>query len=324
MSSILGLLLALLFLTLVLNVVGYALRVAVAADSCQRRPWLPTHWREPIEEGEAVRFEAEDGTALDGTFLRRLADSCRGTVVYSHELNGDRWNALAYVEHLRADGFDVFTFDYRVHGRSQAQCRWDLAFEVTRADIADLRAAVRAALSKSSEAVPKVGIIGVGKGAAVALCTAPEEPSIRGLVLDSIQPLPGATPERLARSRMNWWRRVMKRVFCRPARDVFDPDKIAPKVRVPVLLIHGRNDVHVPLESVRTLASRIAGQCQLWIVPGARHAEAIGVDRSSYLRRTSRFLIQSMQTKPVAARQKPQEAAAPVVHHGQVPSMPTH
>ncbi|MHB8901920.1 MAG: alpha/beta hydrolase [Thermoguttaceae bacterium] len=323
MSSIFGLLLALLLLALVLNVVAYTLRVAVAADSCQRRPWLPTHWREPIEEGETVRFEAEDGTSLEGTFLHRLSETSRGTVVYSHELNGDRWNALPYVEHLRADGFDVFTFDYRVHGRSQSQCRWDRAFEVTKADLADLRAAIHAAASKSPDATAKVGVIGVGKGAAVALCAAPDEPAIRGLVLDSIQPLPGAMTERLARSRMSWWRRLLRGIVHRPSRDTFDPDHVAPNVRIPVLLIHGRNDVYVPLESVRTLASRITGQCQLWIVPGARHAEAIGVDRISYWRRTSRFLIQSMQTKPAAAREKPQQAS-PVMHHGQVSSMPAH
>ncbi len=324
MGSILGLLLTLLLLALVLNVVARALRVAVADESCQLRPWLPTHWREPIEEGEAVHFEAADGTGLEGTFLHHLAERCRGTVVYSHELNGDRWNALPYVEHLRADGFDVFTFDYRVHGRSPSQCRWDHAFEVTRADIADLRAAVAVAVSKSSEASPKVAVIGVGKGAAVALCAAPDEPAVRGLVLDSIQLLPGTMPEWHARSKSSSWHRLMKRIFCRPARDVFDPDRIAPNVHVPVLLIHGRNDVYVPLEAVRTLASRVAGQCQLWIVPGARHAEAIGVDRISYLRRTSRFLIQCVQTKPAPSREKAHESAAPVVHHGQVPSMPTH
>ncbi len=324
MASFLGLLVALLLLALVLNVVACALRVAVAADSRQRRPWLPTHWREPIEEGEVIRFQAEAGTVLEGTFLHRLADASRGTIVYSHELNGDRWNALAYVEQLRADGFDVFTFDYRVHGRSQSQCHWDRAFEVTRADIADLRAAVRVAVSKTSDAVPRIAVIGVGKGAAVALCAASEEPAIRALVLDSIQPLPGAVPQRQARSRTNWWTRLLKRIFCRPPRDAVDPDRIAPDVRIPVLLIHGRNDVYVPLEAVRTLASRISGQCQLWIVPGARHAEAIGVDRISYVRRTSRFLAQCMQPKPAPLREKPQEAASPVAHHGPVPSMPAH
>ena len=340
MGSIVGLLLTLLLLTLVLHVVAGVLRVPVAADSYRHRPWLPTHWREPIEDGEEICFQTEDGTELAGTFLGSLTDQCRGTIVYSHELNGDRWNALPYVEFLRSEGFDVFTFDYRRHGRNHAQCNWDVAFEVTESDIADLRAAVRTALAKTSqsrrgpapdskllqgsEPPAKAAVIGVGKGAAVAFCAAPLEPAVRGLILDSLQPYPGDLPGSQSDSPWAAWSRWAKRLFCRRKWAAIDPRSIAPSVRIPVLLIHGRNDVDVPLESVRSFASRVGGQCQLWVVPGARHGEAIGVDTASYHRRTSRFLTQAMQIRPAAERQKPSEPSRPVVPHGQISSMPAH
>jgi uncharacterized protein len=321
-SSILGLLLILLLLTLVLHVVAYVLRVAIAADSCQRRPWLPTHWREPIEEGEGIRFQADDGAVLSGTFLQCLTEASRGTIVYSHELNGDRWNALAYVDHLRADGFDVFTFDYRNHGRSVSQGRWDRALDVTITDIADLRAAIRAAVSKSSQAEPVAGVVGVGKGAAIALCTAAQEPAIRGLVVDSVQPLPGDIQTGQATPDTSWWNRLRERILGTPPRAACDLMQAAQDVHVPVLLVHGRNDVHVPLESARTLASQIGGQCQLWVVPGARHAEAIDVQRVAYRRRTSKFLSRYLRPEPAPARQTPQEKPAPVAHHGTISSAP--
>ena len=318
MSSILGLILFLLLLSLVLHVVARVLRVAVADESCQRRPWLPTHWREPIEEGEEVQFQSNDGALLSGTHLRRLTDACRGTIVFSHELNGDRWNALPYVEHLRTEGFDVFTFDYRNHGRSEAQCRWDDAFDVTEADVTDLRAAIRAAASKSSQADPVVGVVGVGKGAAIALCAVGQEPVVRGLLLDSIRPLPEAVDSVQPGYKPTLWLRLFRR---RPAR-AFDVSLAARNVRVPVLFVHGRNDAHVGLDAVRTLASRVVGQCQLWVVPGARHAEAVQVDKDAYRRRSVKFFSHALHTKPVQVRKLEQEPTAPAAHHGRISSAP--
>ena len=320
MSSILGLLLFLLLLSLVLHVVARVLRIGVADESSQRRPWLPTHWREPIEEGEEVRFETQDGSVLSGTHLHRLTEASRGTIVYSHELNGDRWNALAYVEHLRAEGFDVFTFDYRNHGRNESQCRWDDAFAVTEVDVADLRAAIHAAMAKSSQKDPVVGIVGVGKGAAIALCTANEEPAVRGLLLDSIQPLPGTAVSGHSGNKRCVWSRFFNRFLRRSPANPIDVALAAPNVRVPVLFVHGRNDVHVSLDAVRTLASQVAGQCQLWVVPGARHAEAIQVDRTSYRRRSVRFLTHALQARPVSVAEPSQKLTATAVHHGRISS----
>jgi len=77
-------------------------------------------------------------------------------------------------------------------------------------------------------------------------------------------------------------------------------------------------------DSIRSFATRVGGQCQLWVVPGARHGEAIGVDTASYHRRTSRFLNQAMQARPAGQRQKPSEPSHSVVSHGQISSMPAH
>jgi uncharacterized protein len=321
-SSIFGLLLFLLLISLVLHVVARVMRVDVADESCQRRPWLPTHWREPLEEGEEVRFETHDGAILSGTLLHRLTENCRGTIVYSHELNGDRWNALAYVEHLRAEGFDVFTFDYRNHGRSESQCRWDNAFDVTETDTADLRAAIGAAVAKSSQMDPVVAIVGAGKGAAIALSTAGEEPAVRGLLLDSVQPLPGTMDSSHRDAGTNSWCQFVKRFFHRTDAHPIDVAQAAADVRVPVLLVHGRSDVRVSLDAVRTLASQIAGQCQLWVVPGARHAEAVHVDRNAYRQRSVKFLTHALQTKPAAAPAPSHKPTAPVAHHGRVSSAP--
>ncbi len=42
-------------------------------------------------------------------------------MVYCHEFLSDRWSYRPYIDHLRDLGFDVFTFDFRNHGESQAE-----------------------------------------------------------------------------------------------------------------------------------------------------------------------------------------------------------
>ena len=315
-------LLFLLLFSLVLHVVARLLRVDVAEESCQLRPWLPTHWREPIEEGEEIQFFSRDGVVLSGTYLHRLTDQSRGTIVFSHELNGDRWNALAYVEHLRVEGFEVFTFDYRSHGRSESPRQWDDVFEVTGDDVADLQAAIHVAVARSSQQDPAVGLVGVGKGAAIALCTAIEEPTVRALLLDSIRPVPGAVDSNRAVRKSGDWRRWIKRLIRRSVAKAVDVTEAAKAVKAPVLFVHGRQDAYVSLDAVRTLASQVASSCQLWIVPGARHAEAVQVDKSAYSRRSLRFLNHALRSRPVASEQATDVAPAPVAHSGRVSSAP--
>lgn len=308
MSSFIWLLLSLLIATIVLHVAARLLRVPVVAESCRRTPWLPTHWREPLEGGKEIRFQTSDGVWLSGTCLHRLTDSSRGTIIYSHEMNGDRWNALPYVEHLRAEGFDVFTFDYRNHGRSESVSGGDPAPEVTRADMADLAAAVRTVAAQPEMSGAPVGVIGVSKGAAIAIRTAAEEPSIRALVLDSIQP---ARRRDLRSSRLlnrSW---LPQRFFVRRRDDRLELSRAAAKVRAATLIVHGQDDVDVPLQFSRNLAARIPSECQLWVVPEARHAEAVDVAPAAYKTRVSEFFTRTLQTAAAPDREQAPRAAIP-------------
>ncbi|MDD4270565.1 MAG: alpha/beta fold hydrolase [Pirellulales bacterium] len=316
MSGFIWLLLSLLILTVVLHVVARVLRVPVVAESCRRAAWLPTHWREPLEEGKEVRFQTADGVWLSGTYLHRLTESSRGTILYSHEMNGDRWNALPYVEHLRGAGFDVFTFDYRNHGRSESVSGGDPAPEVTHADMADLTAAVRLATRHADMAGRPVGVIGVSKGAAIALRTAAEEPLIRALVLDSIQPA-RRRDLRSARLFNRSWLPVRR--FVRRRDDRVDLARAAQQLRAATLIVHGQDDVDVPLQFIRSIATRIPSECQLWIVPQARHAEAMDVAAAAYRTRIVDFFARTMHTAPL-----PRDAELPRLAPAKAIPRPLH
>jgi hypothetical protein len=73
-------------------------------------------------------------------------------------------------------------------------------------------------------------------------------------------------------------------------------DDAARRVEQPVLLIHGRHDVDVPLEAVLSLRSLMSRRTRLWVVPHARHNRAIATAPEEYRRRLARFFCRGLRT----------------------------
>lgn len=66
----------------------------------------------------------------------------------------------------------------------------------------------------------------------------------------------------------------MDKVFYRQTLEQLSPAAIAPRIQVPVQMIHGQRDATFPLELPKKLLGRFpAGQAHLWVAPGASHSE---------------------------------------------------
>jgi pimeloyl-ACP methyl ester carboxylesterase len=239
-------------------------------------------------------------------------------IAYCHELNGDRWNVLPYVDGLRRAGFDVFTFDFRNHGGSDRVPGYEPTPWVTTHEVADVRGVVEYLQARSGAGARGVGLLGVGKGAAAALCAAAEEPRVRALVVDGIcsveefqvpthrllrKPSPRFlrwlvrlldVPVDLAaawgRLVVGWWRGC--RFVC--------VEQAARRVRQPLLVIHGECDSEVPIEVAEQLLDCMAADVEFWSVPRARHNGAIDVAPAEYQERVSQFFREHLADKPVA------------------------
>jgi pimeloyl-ACP methyl ester carboxylesterase len=294
-----------------LHLLARLLRVPVAARLFGDMPWLPAEWSGPLTEGESVRFSAQDGARLQGTYLKTTAAARRGVIAFCHELNGDRWSALRYTSDLRRRGFDIFTFDFRNHGASQRIAGYEPMPWVTVNDLHDVRGAIDYLGSRADADAAGIGLFGISRGGTAALCAAAQDPRVRALAVDGPVPteqmqlcrsrgalqhwlrplrLYAFVPDAMLRTSGAWVKRF---VGWRGGCPLLDVDEAARRVQQPVLLIHGRHDAHVPMEAVVALRNLISRRPRLWLVPLAQHNRAIAMAPEEYRRRLARFFCRT-------------------------------
>jgi pimeloyl-ACP methyl ester carboxylesterase len=239
---------------------------------------------------EQATITTGDGLSLAGSWWRTSHDIPRGVILFCHELDSNRWSAMAYCEGLLAAGYHVFTFDFRNHGDSQSLAGYAPMHWATAYEIEDIRAAVGCIGAHPELGQLPLGLFGMSRGGTAALVAAAECDAIRCVAAD------GA----LACVEMQWhyterWGRLYfpevvfhlvpewhKQFTLWIVRTVSElrkgvryaiPERAAVRLRhKPVLLVSGARDTYVNPEITRLLHARI-GQppAGLWIVPDAKH-----------------------------------------------------
>lgn len=266
------------------------------ADQITRRPRRALE-HEPGAIGavwEDVAFISRDGLTLRGWWFPAPGASRALVLVHGYGMHriDDTWGSDAIARHFLARGCSVLLFDLRGHGASE---HGRLSFGV------DERADLLGALDfVADRGVPRAGtaVIGVSYGAATALLAAPQMPEIAGIVADSafadawpviagkmwqVAPLLmrlRPAPVIRAVSRLRY------RVNLLHARPV---DALARLHGVPVLLIHGTADSYIPPHHAARLHAALPG-AELWLVPGAEHAQTFIADPAAWLARVEAFL----------------------------------
>src|SRR5271165_3465859 len=132
----------------------------------------------PEDLGEAVTFTTDDGLELSGSFLGRRNPQRVGLLVFCHEYLSDRWSYLPYLDHLRDLGYDIFTFDFRNHGKSGIDPAYTPMQWATDYELSDLRAALRYLRSRDDHDTAGFALFGVSRGGSTALAVAADEPDI--------------------------------------------------------------------------------------------------------------------------------------------------
>jgi pimeloyl-ACP methyl ester carboxylesterase len=309
-------LLGLIGLTLGLHLAARLFYMPGAAKIFGQTPWLPSDWREPLEEGEAVEVAAAEGMRLRGTYLKTTAALRRGVIVGCHEFNGDRWNMLSYTDGLRRRGFDLFLFDFRNHGASDRTAGYEPTPWATTYEVADIRAVLDYLASRDDAPPQGVGLLGVGRGAMAALCVA-DDPRVKALVVDGVYPteriqihslrmilarsIPWSgwlfrVPEIVLEPLARWVRLIVGwRRHCR----FVSVQQAARRVRLPVLMIHGQCDPHVAVDLVFGLRDAMPAPARLWIVAGAKHTASIRVAADEYHQRVGQFFEEHLATELV-------------------------
>jgi fermentation-respiration switch protein FrsA (DUF1100 family) len=305
----------------------------------QEKPLFVIPRGQPLAEAEEVCFPTSDGLTLSGCYLRAVPPR-RGVILFGLEFGSTRWACCSYVEHLVEKGFDVFAFESRNQGNSDAMPGYEPLQWVTTYEVRDTEAAL-AYLKSRPDADPRgIGFFGISKGGSAGLIVAAQEPYIRCCVTDGIF----ATYTTLVPYMKQWFRiynshyaiqgliplwfygliglagiwRTARERRCRfPHLERYLP-YLAPR---PLLMIHGLADTYIKPEMTTRLFAFAREPKELWMVENAKHNQALQVAGEEYRQRVLRFFETHLADKTTTTNNTNKEK---VVRHREKPhSKPT-
>jgi pimeloyl-ACP methyl ester carboxylesterase len=254
----------------------------------------------PLPEDLARRAEdvtIEGPTLPMRTWLIRPERPAAGIVLFVHGWTSDGGRMATLARAVTGRGLAVLLIDLPGHGRTGPVEAYNARMMVD--DIGRARAWID---SRAELAVLPAGLLGFSFGGlggynaaardprwkALVVMAAPIGPmQAAGLYLDG-KGLPGAFLVGLMR------KSVIRVVGVDP--DDYDASRVMPRVRVPVLVIHGEKDHIVPVSHGEGLAKLVTpGLGEFLRVPGVDHNELL--DEASVCERAASFLAEHVEKR---------------------------
>jgi uncharacterized protein len=236
---------------------------------------------------------ASDGAKLRGWKVRPETPKGDWIVIF-HGLGDNRSGQVGYAKFLLAHGYGTLMMDSRAQGGSEGDIGtygW-----MERNDSKAIDDALVA-----SEAVRHLFYFGESMGAAIALQSAAVDPRVAGVVAeDPFSNLREVTYDYAGLQ----FSPLLRKTLFRPAAmmalsqaekeggfkvDDVSPEKAVEQRAFPVLLICGTEDHNIPCRHARRIFEDAIGPKELWIVRGAGHSMAYGVQREEFERRVLGF-----------------------------------
>ncbi len=296
-----GLLLSVAYLWVRWRYMGFLTRIF------QEKPLFVVPRGEPDPRAEPVRVAAADGLTLCGCYFPTTAPERRGVILFGLEFGSNRWACRQYCQALIDVGYDVFAVEPRNQGESARDPNYEPLQWVTDRDVSDMRAAVKY-LKGRADADPRgIGVFGISKGGSTGLIVASTDPWVRCVAADGmygthttmvpymqrwIQIYSGA--HRIQRALPRWFYGMIggagvKRVARNRGVTYPSVEKAAARLNRPLLMIHGEGDTYIKPAMARALFARAAGAKKLWLVPKAKHNQALHVAGPEYHRAVVQF-----------------------------------
>jgi uncharacterized protein len=202
------------------------------------------------------------------------ADGARLTVLMCHGNGGNISHRLDRAARIQQQlGASVLLFDYRGYGKSEGRTDEEGTYR-------DARAAYRFLVATKGVDPAALVLFGESLGAAVAVQLAIEQPA-RALVLES----PFTSIPDMARAAYP---------FLPPAgpllRTRYDTLSKVPRLRMPLLVLHGETDGIVPITQARRVFGAAPEPKRFWAIPGADHNDTYLVGGAPYWQVWREFL----------------------------------
>jgi alpha-beta hydrolase superfamily lysophospholipase len=238
-----------------------------------------------------------------------MAGERRGVVLFGPEFGSNRWSCTVYCGHLLAEGYDLFTFDFRCQGESESHPRYQPLMWVTDHEERDMKAAINYLQARADADRRGIGVFGVSRGGGAALLAASKSPYVRCVVTDGAFATRSTmipymrkwidlycSGWRLQRFLPDWFFGLTAHVclwFMTRRRGCRFPSlqravaRLAPR---PLLMIHGAEDTYIKPEMAQRLFQVAGEPKELWLVPSAKHNLAVQIAADEYQRRIAAFL----------------------------------
>ncbi len=268
----------------------------------------------PLPHGEEVHFEAGAGLTLRGYYV--AADATRtnrgprkGVILFGLEFGSNRWALTQYCSTLLNSGYDVFAYEPRNQGESDRDPDYDPLQWVTDRDVADLRSAIAYLKRRKDAPANGIGLFGVSKGGSVGLMAAATDPWVRCVATDgaygtytTIIPYMRRwvsiyikTPECIRNRVPAWFYGLIGQAAVRESAErrgvkFVSVERAVKRLAKPLLMIHGAADTYIKAEMAFTLYGHARTPHKaIWMVPGAKHNQALHVAPAEYERKLAAF-----------------------------------
>ncbi|GEM_PF-1344770 len=243
---------------------------------------------------EDIEVRSRDGVLLRGWKIRPREPN-GDWVLLLHGVADNRGGVLGHGQALLRHGYGVVLMDARAHGASEgdmATYGW-----LERHDAKPVADALFA-----SEHIHCLFALGESMGAAILLQAAAEEPRIHGVVAEaSFANFREVGYDYMSLGMGSWLGRFLLRPLVSLTASAvekeggFNPQEVSPEQAVakrpfPIFLIYGEKDWRTPRRHGHRIMAAAQGPKAMWVVPKARHTEALGRDPAGFERRTVEFL----------------------------------
>lgn len=261
----------------------------------------------PIPEAEDVSFTTSDGIALRGCYLHAPIPR-KGVILFGLEFGSNRWSLGQYCGELIESGYDVFAFEPRNQGESETDPRYEPLQWVCDKDREDLRAGIAYLKKRIDAPTEGIGLFGISKGGSVGLAVASEDPWIRCIATDgafaaytTMVPYMRRwvqiySPYKTLQNMLPGWFYgsigivAIARSASRRGVHYLNLESKLRRLRQPLFMIHGGADAYIKPEMAETLYRKARSKIKdLWIVPKAKHNQALHVAGEEYTRRLVGF-----------------------------------
>jgi fermentation-respiration switch protein FrsA (DUF1100 family) len=239
---------------------------------------------------EEVFIRSPYGYRLRGLFFEAPKDAGKA-IILVHGVSTSLVSSLKYMWMFRKRGFHVLAYDHCRHGGSGGHTTTFGFYEKH-----DLNACVDWLFGRVGQHC-KIGIFGESMGASTALQHAVIDSRATFYIADC--PYSDLTAELMYRLRKDWWLPPfpllqITRLFAW-LRSGFHFHLVSPirdmaNIETPILFIHGNEDKDIPVEMTLELYRAKRGPKQLYLAPGADHAQSLRINPFVYDHIVGEFL----------------------------------